>query len=397
MTLRFKREDGSDFPDWEEKKLEDITTCLDTLRIPLNEQERSQIKGNIPYCGANGVVDYINKYTIDDSIILLAEDGGHFEEYSTKPIAYQIKGKCWVNNHAHIIKANPNYDQQFIFYSLEHKDIRSFLSGGTRVKLNKSEMLKIKIKIPILEEQEKIANFLSVIDDKLDALKEKEKLLRKLKQGLLEGLFKKTLRFKKEDGSDFPDWEEKKLGDISTVSRGASPRPIADLRWFDVKSTVGWVRISDVTASNMYLVNTTQKLSEAGIRHSRFIPANSLIMSICATVGKPVITTFNTCIHDGFVHLDKLKIDKYFFYHLLIFLQDKWIDSVQIGSQMNLNTMTVSNKKVIIPPILEEQEKIASFLTTIDEELDALKEKENRLRKMKQGLLEGLFNHDLKI
>ncbi len=126
--------------EWDVKNLEEITICLDNLRVPLNDEQRSKIKGDYPYCGANGVLDYVNDYVIDDDIILIAEDGGYFDEYAYRPIAYRMIGKCWVNNHAHILKAKEHIDQNFVYYSLVHKNILRFLASGTRAKLNKSEM-----------------------------------------------------------------------------------------------------------------------------------------------------------------------------------------------------------------------------------------------------------------
>lgn len=80
--------------DWVVKPLEGITNCLDNVRVPLNESQRDKRRGNIPYCGANGILDYIDDFVIDDDIILMAEDGGYFDEYLTRPIAYRMTGKC---------------------------------------------------------------------------------------------------------------------------------------------------------------------------------------------------------------------------------------------------------------------------------------------------------------
>jgi type I restriction enzyme S subunit len=100
---------------------------------------------------------------------LIAEDGGNFEQFATKPIAYKISGKSWVNNHAHVLKAKSNYLQDFIFYSLEHKDIQFFITGGTRSKLNRSELNRIEFFIPTsLTEQQKIAQILSTIDRSIE-------------------------------------------------------------------------------------------------------------------------------------------------------------------------------------------------------------------------------------
>jgi len=175
--------------EWEVKTLQESTDCLDGVRVPLNEAQRAQRKGDYPYCGANGVLDYVNSYVIDDEIILMAEDGGYFDEYENRPIAYRMSGKCWVNNHAHILKAKPGFDQGFIFYSLVHKNILPFLASGTRAKLNKSEMNKIEVRVPKeLPEQTAIAGVLRDMDAELAALEQRREKTRALKQGMMQEL-----------------------------------------------------------------------------------------------------------------------------------------------------------------------------------------------------------------
>jgi type I restriction enzyme S subunit len=175
--------------EWEVKTLQESTECLDSVRVPLNEAQRAQRKGDYPYCGANGVLDYVNSYVIDDDIILMAEDGGYFDEYEHRPIAYRMSGKCWVNNHAHILKARLGFDQGFVFYSLVHKNILPFLASGTRAKLNKSEMNKINVRVPQeLSEQTAIAEVLSDMDAEIAALEQRRDKTRALKQGMMQEL-----------------------------------------------------------------------------------------------------------------------------------------------------------------------------------------------------------------
>ena len=181
--------------EWTVKTLNDLTDCLDNLRVPLNESQRSRMKGGIPYCGANGILDYVNDWVVDDDIILMAEDGGYFDEYAYRPIAYRMKGKCWVNNHAHILKAKDGYDQGFIYYSLVHKNILDYLASGTRAKLNKSEMNKIEIKISKDEtEQTAIASILSDMDAEITELETKLTKARKIKQGMMQELLTGRIR-----------------------------------------------------------------------------------------------------------------------------------------------------------------------------------------------------------
>ncbi len=180
---------------WEGINLEKMTDCLDNLRLPLNETQRLAMQGDYPYCGANGILDYLNDYKINDDVILIAEDGGYFDEYATRPIAYKMKGKFWVNNHAHILKAKAQFDQNFIYYSLVHKNILDLLASGTRAKLNKSQMYKIKIHLPKeKEEQTRIAQILSDMDAEIEALEKKLDKYRMIKQGMMQVLLTGKVR-----------------------------------------------------------------------------------------------------------------------------------------------------------------------------------------------------------
>jgi type I restriction enzyme S subunit len=181
--------------EWEVKRLGDITECLDNVRVPLNESQRNQMRGEYPYCGANGVLDYVNDYVLDDDVILMAEDGGYFDEYAYRPIAYRMIGKCWINNHAHILKAKAGCDQSLLFYLLVHKNIQSFLASGTRAKLNKSEMNKIEVYLSAdVSEQTAIAAILFDMDAELATLETRRDKTQALKQGMMQELLTGRIR-----------------------------------------------------------------------------------------------------------------------------------------------------------------------------------------------------------
>jgi len=189
QELRFKDENGNEFPKWEKKKLGEVCECLDNLRKPINDSERQNMQGNIPYWGANNIMDYVNDYLFDETIVLLAEDGGNFDDYKERPIANISFGKCWVNNHSHVLKGKSIIVNEFLFYSLVHKNITGYVSGGTRAKLTKGEMLKIEILIPSVAEQTRIANFLSAIDEKINNTENQIQQTQLYKKGLLQNMF----------------------------------------------------------------------------------------------------------------------------------------------------------------------------------------------------------------
>lgn len=122
--------------------LEDCCEILDSLRIPITASNRE--RGIYPYYGANGIQDYVSDYIFDDDLVLLAEDGGSFGS-KTKPIAYRVSGKCWVNNHAHVLKPKEGMDVDFLCYSLMFYNTEGLVNGATRQKLTQSAMRKMKI------------------------------------------------------------------------------------------------------------------------------------------------------------------------------------------------------------------------------------------------------------
>lgn len=188
------------------------------------------------------------------------------------------------------------------------------------------------------------------------------------------------------------DWDAVPLSQTAKrITRGASPRPIDSPVWFDSRSSVGWVRISDVTRSGRYLTETTQRLSEEGIRRSRPVPSGSLIMSICATVGRPIETRIDTCIHDGFVVFDQPSIDQSYLYHVLAALETTWSKHGQTGSQMNLNTGLINSCLIPLPPTETEQRAIAQALSDVDALLATLDKMIAKKRDLKQATMQQLL------
>ena len=182
--------------DWEVVRLGDVAEVLDARRIPLNADERAPMTGEYPYYGANGVVDYINQWIFDETgdLILLAEDGGHFDEFKTRPIAYRVRGKCWVNNHAHVLKAKDYTEGSFLYHSLANKDIRPFIKGTTRSKLTQADLRQIEVGMPPFSEQRTIASVLDGLDDAIKRTREEREGLQSLEASASDALLTGRVR-----------------------------------------------------------------------------------------------------------------------------------------------------------------------------------------------------------
>ena len=186
QKLRFKDKNGNNYPNWENKKLEDIAIFLDNKRKPLEQSER--IHGKYPYYGASGIIDYINDYIFDEGLVLLSEDGANIIDRNY-PICYIATGKYWVNNHAHVLKVKSQYVNKFICESLEQLNYTKYNTGTAQPKLNQDVCRKIILSIPCLEEQTKIADFLSAFDRKLENQKAQLEHWKQIKKGLLQQMF----------------------------------------------------------------------------------------------------------------------------------------------------------------------------------------------------------------
>ena len=189
------------------------------------------------------------------------------------------------------------------------------------------------------------------------------------------------------------DWEQCKLGDLAEIVRGASPRPISDPKWLDNDSNVGWLRIADVTAQDGRIRYLEQKISELGQEKTRVIKTPHLLLSIAATVGKPVINYVPTGVHDGFLIFLNPKFNILYAFWWLEMFREKWNKYGQPGSQVNLNSDLVKNQVINIPNE-KEQEKISSFLESLDKIITLHQRKLEHLNLKKKALLQKLFPKD---
>ncbi len=159
------------------KPLLEVCDLLDSKRVPVTSNKR--IHGPYPYYGANGIQDYVNDYIFDDDLVLLAEDGGNFGS-KDKPIAYRVSGKCWVNNHAHVLKPREGLNVDYLCYSLMYYDTKGLVNGATRKKLTQTAMKNIKIPILAYNEQLKIVKRIAVVSTLINNRKKELGLLDEL-------------------------------------------------------------------------------------------------------------------------------------------------------------------------------------------------------------------------
>lgn len=180
-----------------------------------------------------------------------------------------------------------------------------------------------------------------------------------------------------------------RISEIADVRRGASPRPIGDPRYFG--GEVGWVRISDVTRSTRFLRQTEQYVSKLGESLSVRVNPGDLVMSICGTIGRPIIIDIPACIHDGFVRFSNLRnADTTYLFYALQNAELAFNGMGQPGTQTNLNTGLVGSHRIFLPP-LPQQRRIAEILGTVDEVIEQTEALIAKQQQVKAGLMHDLF------
>ena len=323
--------------EWKKVKLGDICDILDSRRIPISEEKR--IKGKYPYYGANGIQGYINDYIFDEELVLLAEDGGNFGS-KTKPIAYKINGKTWVNNHAHVLKAkNKIISTDFLLYSLMFYNVTKLITGTTRKKLTRTGMEKITLFIPNLDMQEKITNYLQKIEKFVFFRKNQLTYLKELNKSLF-------IKFNK-------NGVEKQLDEVADIIMGQSPLSQSynidkkGLPFYQGKTEFGDMYIKQ---SNIYC-NSPIKIAEK----------NDILMSVRAPVGDVNIAIHKSCIGRGLASIRAKKIDYLYLFYLLK-EQKTRIEKMGVGSTFKaINKNNISSLKMSIVE-MNKQNKIKKYL-----------------------------------
>ena len=290
---------------------------------------------------------------------------------------------------------SPTFFKNLIYDKKFKSDLMLASPGGAgrnRV-LKKSEFLDIERTVPKqIEEQTAIGNFFKQLDAAIASHQRKLERVKELKKSLLQKMFPK-------DGEAFPElrfpnftdaWEQRKLGELADIVRGASPRPIQDVKWFDNDSDVGWLRISDVTEQDGRIKYLAQRISKLGQEKTRVLVEPHLLLSIAATVGKPVVNYVKTGVHDGFLIFLNPKFEQEFMFQWLDAFRENWKKYGQPGSQVNLNSDLVRNQDIYIPSP-QEQTAIGNFFRQLDAAIASHQRKLEHMQTLKKGLLQQMF------
>ena len=391
--LRFKADDGSDFPDWEEMTLGDVGSVAMCKRV-FKEQTREV--GDVPFFKIGtfgGVPDaYISKSLFDElkskyaypevGTILLSASGtiGRQVEYQGEDAYYQDSNIVWLEHDDTVLDS---YLKQF--YSVVKWQ---GLEGSTIKRLYNKTILDTPFYRPSLPEQRKIADLLSAVDDVISAQEAEVAAWEKRKKGVMQKLFSQEVRFKADDGSDFPDWEEKTLGEIcEQLKASIDPRnnPTKQFIEYSMPAYDNHMAAQAVLGQSM---NSARKILSAPC-----VLINKL------NVRKRRIWVVehpedNAVCSSEFVPLTSTEFDLRFLGYLAMtdsftgYLLD--CSSGSSNSQKRVTPDTILQYLVSLPS-LPEQRKIADCLTSLGDVIAKAKDELDAWRELKKGLLQQMF------
>ncbi len=425
---------------WIDLSLEDVAEIHDNLREPVNSSERAKRPGSYPYYGATGQVGWIDDFRQDGEYVLLGEDGAPFFE-PTKEKAYLVSGKCWVNNHAHVLKGREGLcSNRYLLYALNQTNYRGYANGTTRLKLTQSAMRQLPIKLAPFPEQHrivaKIEELFSELDKGIENLKTAQAQLKVYRQALLKHAFEGKLtaqwreqnrgqletaaalqqriqqeraeRYQQqladwqtnggskpkapkplppltaEELAELPElpegWVYAYLSDLGDLGRGKSKhRPRNDPRLFG--GIYPFVQTGEVKAANRFIRQYSQTLSDFGLQQSKLWPTGTLCITIAANIAETAFLGFDGCFPDsvvGFSAFKKIIAPEYVDFFIQA-ARTRIEAYAPATAQKNINLETLEN--LVVPYCCTFEQKLI---------LDILEERFSILDQLDQTIITSL-------
>jgi len=374
--LRFKEFEG----EWELERMESLVNGISSGTVkPENE-------GDYLVYGSTGVIGKSNNFTHDGDYILIARVGANAGKIN------RVSGKYSVTDNTLIIDSKKEViNNCFIEGFLINYDLNRLIFGSGQPLITGGLLKSLKLNIPQLPEQQKIASFLTSVDKKIQQLTKKKTLLQQYKKGVMQQLFSGELRFKTDDGKDFPKWEEKKLGEVFernsvknkdnkvnfVLTNSATKGIVSQLDYFD----------KDIANKNnlqgYYIVSKDDFVYNPRI--SVHAPVGPIKRNKKQEgVMSPLYSVFR--FNKGVL--------EYFEYFFETVLWHKYLNSIaNFGARHDrMNITNADFFKMPIPfPSIKEQQKIANYLSALDTKIENVNNQINQTQTFKKGLLQQLF------
>lgn len=406
--LRFKAVDGSEFPDWEEKKLSDICEFI-TVGIANSATHAYRDTGVVMFRNQNIKENHL------DTSSLMHIDSEYEKRYEKKRLkAYDLLvvrtgypgvaclvppeyegAQTFTTLIVRLIEDTnvPEYVCQYINSPLGKYYFETTQIGGGQKNIGTGILEEFPINRPSLPEQYKIAKFLSTIDMVIEKQKETVTAWKERKKGVMQKLFSQEVRFKADDGSEFPEWEEKKIDDIATCFAGATPSTKIPEYWDN--GTIQWMSSGEVNNGQIY--ETEKRISQLGFDKcsTKMVKPNTVVMALAGqgkTRGMVAITRVPLCTNQSLCAIETNDDvwDDYLYQYLQTQYNNLRLISSGDGTRGGLNLKLVGGYVVSMPCFIEQQ-KIVACLSALDDVIEKKKATLAAWEELKKGLLQQMF------
>ncbi|MGE3278565.1 MAG: restriction endonuclease subunit S [Candidatus Altimarinota bacterium] len=398
--LRFPEFTG----EWEEKSLGDIAEITSSKRVflsdyvpdgipffrgkEISELKRSRVASDVLFIKPSKFFEFKKKFGAPQSGDILITSVGTLGNIFRVNLEYDFYFKdgnlIWMKN--------PIVNSIFLELNLDfhRRDLLKGVIGSTQKALTIIGIKSVQIPFPTLPEQQKIADFLSTVDDWIENLKREKEQLEKYKKGMMQQIFSQEIRFKADDGNDFPEWEEKKLGEVAKIYDGTHQTPKY------VKEGVPFYSVEHLTANNF---SQSKYISEEVFENENKrvrLEKGDILMTRIGDIGTARLIDWD--IRASFyVSLALIKSNSEVmsrflthYIHSMNFQRELWKRAIHVAFPKKINLGEISHCKVKLPS-LPEQQKIANFLSSIDTFIEDRAKQIKKAEKWKKGLMQQLF------
>lgn len=297
-------------------------------------------------------------------------------------ILYQRVGRC------DFLRNENNY---FYFYLLQ-KELKNFVIkqsiGSDQPFISLGALYKHQVTTTQKSEQNKIADFLSSTDEKIALQSRKIELLEQYKKGMMQKLFSQKIRLKDDHGNFYPEWKKQSIEDIGIVIGGGTPDTSNLLYW---NGDIPWFTPTEIV--NRFVYKSNRLITKEGVNASsaKLLPAGAILFTSRATIGDIAIAKIPCTTNQGFQSIVVSKdYNNLFIYYMLITMKPTFIRTSS-GSTFLEISKSAFKKIEIKTPVKSEQDKIAGFLSSIDDKIAIENTKLDKLKQWKQGLLQQMF------
>lgn len=380
---------------WVTKPLNDLVDFLDSQRRPIKSADRSHMRGQYPYYGASGIIDWVNDYLFDEELILLGEDGENILSRNL-PLAFRVSGKVWVNNHAHVFRPKRGIvDIRFLTELLEFQDYADLNSGTAQPKLNKASCKALQLTYPEdLKEQEAIAEALSDADALIEGLERLIAKKRLIKQGAMQDLLTAKRRLPGFSGA----WTTAPLRQLcSQIQDGTHFTPTY------VEYGTPFYSVENVTARNFDRCKyVTPEAHEAMAKRCR-PTRGDILMTRIGSIGDTYLVDWD---HEASIYVSLCllrpgkSIDARYLYaysRSSMFVKEVEDRSLPNAIPKKINLGDIADVQISMPIDSNEQAEIAAVLTDMDAEIQALDTRLEKARQVKEGMMQNLLTGRIRL